>query len=90
MDVHLAGGQDAQQPIEAVEARGVEGLAHGHGGDLAAILLAVAREAFLPAEFLRALLQGFTTLADDGMLRVLNGVTSLEELARVVDLTDRM
>jgi type II secretory ATPase GspE/PulE/Tfp pilus assembly ATPase PilB-like protein len=38
----------------------------------------------------RALLQGFTTLADDGMLRVLNGTTSLEELARVVDLTDRM
>jgi general secretion pathway protein E/type IV pilus assembly protein PilB len=38
----------------------------------------------------RALLQGFTTLADDGMQRVLNGVTSLEELARVVDLTDRM
>lgn len=38
----------------------------------------------------RALLQGFTTLADDGMQRVLDGVTSLEELARVVDLTDRM
>ncbi len=38
----------------------------------------------------RAQLQGFTTLADDGLLRVLNGVTSLEELARVVDLTDRM
>ncbi|WP_295003226.1 ATPase, T2SS/T4P/T4SS family [uncultured Dechloromonas sp.] len=38
----------------------------------------------------RALLQGFTTLADDGLNRVLNGVTSLEELARVVDLTDRM
>jgi len=38
----------------------------------------------------RALLQGFTTLADDGMERVLNGTTSLEELARVVDLTDRM
>lgn len=38
----------------------------------------------------RALLQGFTTLADDGMRRVLNGTTSLEELARVVDLTDRM
>ena len=29
-------------------------------------------------------------LADDGMLRVLDGSTSLEELARVVDLTDRM
>ena len=38
----------------------------------------------------RALLQGFTTLADDGLQRVLNGTTSLEELARVVDLTDRM
>jgi general secretion pathway protein E/type IV pilus assembly protein PilB len=38
----------------------------------------------------RAQLQGFTTLADDGMQRVLNGTTSLEELARVVDLTDRM
>jgi general secretion pathway protein E/type IV pilus assembly protein PilB len=38
----------------------------------------------------RAQLQGFSTLADDGLRRVLNGTTSLEELARVVDLTDRM
>jgi general secretion pathway protein E/type IV pilus assembly protein PilB len=38
----------------------------------------------------KALLQGFSTLADDGLRRVLNGNTSLEELARVVDLTDRM
>jgi general secretion pathway protein E/type IV pilus assembly protein PilB len=38
----------------------------------------------------KALLQGFSTLADDGLRRVLNGTTSLEELARVVDLTDRM
>jgi general secretion pathway protein E/type IV pilus assembly protein PilB len=38
----------------------------------------------------RALLQGFSTLADDGMRRVLNGSTSLEEIGRVVDLTDRM
>jgi type II secretory ATPase GspE/PulE/Tfp pilus assembly ATPase PilB-like protein len=38
----------------------------------------------------RALQQGFSTLADDGLRRVLNGTTSLEELARVVDLTDRM
>ncbi|KXB31409.1 secretion system protein E [Dechloromonas denitrificans] len=38
----------------------------------------------------RALLQGFTTLADDGLRRVMNGTTSLEELGRVVDLTDRM
>ena len=38
----------------------------------------------------RALMQGFRTLADDGLYRVLNGTTSLEELGRVVDLTDRM
>ncbi len=38
----------------------------------------------------RAQAQGFATLADDGLRRVLNGTTSLEELARVVDLTDRM
>ncbi len=38
----------------------------------------------------RAILQGFATLADDGMRRVLNGSTSLEEIGRVVDLTDRM
>jgi len=34
--------------------------------------------------------QGFVTLADDGLRRVLDGSTSLEEIARVVDLTDRM
>ena len=50
----------------------------------------IARRATTHEIRIRALLQGFTTLADDGMLRVLNGVTSLEELARVVDLTDRM
>ncbi|MDR0578902.1 MAG: Flp pilus assembly complex ATPase component TadA [Candidatus Accumulibacter sp.] len=33
---------------------------------------------------------GFMPLADDGLRRVLDGSTSLEELARVVDLTDRM
>ena len=38
----------------------------------------------------RALQQGFSTLADDGLRRVLNGLTSLEEIGRVVDLTDRM
>ncbi len=37
-----------------------------------------------------ALNQGFVTLADDGLRRVLDGSTSLEEVGRVVDLTDRM
>ena len=50
----------------------------------------IARRATTHEIRTRALFQGFTTLADDGMERVLNGTTSLEELARVVDLTDRM
>jgi type II secretory ATPase GspE/PulE/Tfp pilus assembly ATPase PilB-like protein len=37
-----------------------------------------------------AVAKGFRTLADDGVRRVLDGSTSLEELIRVVDLTDRM
>jgi type II secretory ATPase GspE/PulE/Tfp pilus assembly ATPase PilB-like protein len=34
--------------------------------------------------------KGFRTLADDGIARVLLGQTSLEEISRVVDLTDRV
>jgi len=34
--------------------------------------------------------KGFRTLAEDGLRRVLDGTTSLDELARVVDLTERM
>ena len=34
--------------------------------------------------------KGFKPLADAGINRVLNGVTSLDELSRVVDLTDRI
>ena len=33
---------------------------------------------------------GFRALTDDGLRRVLDGSTSIEELGRVVDLTDRM
>jgi general secretion pathway protein E/type IV pilus assembly protein PilB len=46
---------------------------------------ATARE-FLTA----AMAKGFRTLADDGIRRVLDGSTSLDELMRVIDLTDRM
>ena len=34
--------------------------------------------------------QGFRTLAEDAVSRVLLGQTSLEEISRVVDLTDRV
>jgi len=37
-----------------------------------------------------AIAKGFRTLADDGARRVIEGTTSLDELMRVVDLTDRM
>lgn len=37
-----------------------------------------------------ALAGGFKSLADDGCRRVLEGQTSLEEITRVVDLTDRV
>ncbi|MCG6875844.1 MAG: GspE/PulE family protein [Betaproteobacteria bacterium] len=44
-----------------------------------------------PREMLTAAMaKGFRTLADDGIRRVLDGSTSLEELMRVIDLTDRM
>jgi type II secretory ATPase GspE/PulE/Tfp pilus assembly ATPase PilB-like protein len=34
--------------------------------------------------------QGFFTLADDGVRHIMDGITSLEEVARVTDLTERM
>ncbi len=37
-----------------------------------------------------ALEKGFRTLAEDGLGRVIEGVTSLDEVSRVVDLTGRM
>ena len=33
---------------------------------------------------------GFRTLAEDAMSRVLDGQTSLDEISRIVDLTDRI
>jgi general secretion pathway protein E len=37
----------------------------------------------------QALSNGFKTMADDGIRRVLLGETTIEELSRVVDLTGR-
>jgi type IV pilus assembly protein PilB len=37
-----------------------------------------------------AVAKGFRTLADDGVRRVLDGSSGLDELMRIVDLTDRM
>jgi len=50
----------------------------------------VARRATLREIRNAATAKGFRPLADDGLRRVLDGSTSLEEVARVVDLTERM
>ncbi|HET6720387.1 MAG TPA: ATPase, T2SS/T4P/T4SS family, partial [Rhodocyclaceae bacterium] len=50
----------------------------------------VARRATAREVRLIAQRQGFRPLADDGLRRVLDGSTSIDELGRVVDLTERM
>ena len=50
----------------------------------------IARRATARELQLAAVAKGFRTLADDGSRRVLDGTTTLDELMRVVDLTDRM
>ena len=50
----------------------------------------IARRATAREILTAALAKGFKTLADDGVRLVRAGSTSLDELMRVVDLTDRM
>ena len=50
----------------------------------------VARGATTSELTTAATARGFRTLADDGIRRVLEGVTTLEEISRVVDLTARL
>jgi len=50
----------------------------------------IARRATARELRLAALAKGFRPLADDAIRRVAEGVTSLDEISRVVDLTDRI
>jgi general secretion pathway protein E/type IV pilus assembly protein PilB len=50
----------------------------------------IARRATTREILSAALAKGFRTLAEDGLRLVRSGVTSVDELSRVVDLTDRM
>ena len=50
----------------------------------------VARRASMREMLIQAKSQGFRPIADDGCRRVLDGTTSLEEITRVLDLTDRI
>lgn len=50
----------------------------------------IAEQASLRQMLEQARARGFSTLADDGLQHVLEGNTSLEELGRAVDLSERM
>ncbi len=50
----------------------------------------IARKAHLDELKTIAVNKGFTTLAEDGIRRILEGYTSLEEVMRVIDLTSRI
>lgn len=50
----------------------------------------IARRAHFDELRKLALEKGFNTLADDGVRRILEGYTSIEEVMRVIDLTSRM
>lgn len=50
----------------------------------------IARRAHLDELRSLALSKGFTTLAEDGIRRILEGYTSIEEVMRVIDLTSRI
>jgi general secretion pathway protein E/type IV pilus assembly protein PilB len=50
----------------------------------------IARKAHLDELKMIAVNKGFTTLAEDGIRRILEGYTSLEEVMRVIDLTSRI
>ena len=50
----------------------------------------IARRAHFDELRKMALDKGFTTLADDGVRRILEGYTSIDEVMRVIDLTSRI
>ena len=100
LERRLIGLSEADSAVMVCRAAGCERCAHqGYKGRMAIMEVlkvtaeldeAIARRA--PLRELRdcAARAGFRSLVDDGMRRVLEGTTSLEEVARVVDLTDRL
>ena len=94
-------GFDADsEPPPVYRPRGCDGCEHqGYRGRLALLELLrfdaeldelVARGASTVDISKAAAARGFRPLADDGIRRVLEGTTSLDEVSRVVDLTDRV
>ncbi|APA68045.1 GspE/PulE family protein [Janthinobacterium sp. 1_2014MBL_MicDiv] len=96
----LLGLASEAPPVNICRAAGCERCAHqGYKGRLAIMEILkmtaeldelTARRASLRELKAAARAAGFKALVDDGMRRVREGVTTLEEVARVVDLTDRL
>jgi general secretion pathway protein E/type IV pilus assembly protein PilB len=94
------GEQEPLTPQTIYRAVGCERCAHqGYKGRIAIMELLkmtgeldelIARRASSRELKTAATAGGFHSLVDDGVRRVLEGVTTLEEVARVVDLTDRL
>jgi type IV pilus assembly protein PilB len=94
-------GLDANDPpVSVCRAVGCEQCQHqGYKGRMAIMELlkvgpdldeAIARRASARELRNTAHAAGFRSLVDDGMRRVLQGITSLDEVARVLDLTERL
>ncbi len=87
-------------PVAVCRAVGCEQCQHqGYKGRMAIMELlkvgpdldeAIARRASARELRNTARAAGFRSLVDDGMRRVLQGITSLDEVARVIDLTERL
>ncbi len=100
MEGHLLGLEKDELNITIYQATGCEHCNYqGYKGRIAIMELLkmnadldelIARRAPTIEIRTMALSKGFITLAEDGIRRVLDGSTSLDEVARVVDLTDKV
>ncbi|MGZ3159286.1 MAG: GspE/PulE family protein [Burkholderiaceae bacterium] len=96
----LLGLDNDHPPVTIYRAKGCDHCAHqGYKGRQGIMELLkvnadlddlIARRATTRELRAAALANGFRTLVDDGVRRVLDGTSSLDEISRVVDLTDRL
>lgn len=99
LETHLLGLQEGETPT-IYRATGCDHCNHfGYKGRMALTELLkidpgmddlIAQRASRRAIFDHAIEQGFQPIAEDGLRRALDGSTTLEEVSRVVDLTDRL
>ncbi|MFZ6843878.1 GspE/PulE family protein [Undibacterium sp. RuTC16W] len=96
----LLGIDSGEPPVTIYRAVGCDRCAHqGYSGRLAIMEILkinadlddlIARRATTREIRNAAIASGFKPIVEDGMRRVLEGLTTLDEVSRVVDLTDRL